>query len=361
MGSKRKKIIIVVGSTGGHLFPGVALGEELLQRVSDLSLLFTGEKKLASQKVWKERNLSFEPIPIFKRPGLGRSMLGWPVRVFLAFKSAFSLLRRESPDLVIGTGSYATLPLLLAARCKKIPTLLHEQNVFPGLTTRFLVRFGIPVGLTFKESKEYLPRGMYRVTGMPVRKEFFEIREKKYEEFLLSPAKKSLLVFGGSQGASFINRLLLNTVMRLDPKKWQIIHLTGTSDFEEVSLFYRDAGIQSLVLPFYFDIYLLFAIADMAVCRAGAGTLTELSACSLPAVLIPFQYAGGHQILNAKAVSFPGRFTVLPENQATPSSLYEAMMRLEREKEQNSFSSSSPIADIHGNCALYAISLLRKR
>ncbi|MCM8759937.1 MAG: UDP-N-acetylglucosamine--N-acetylmuramyl-(pentapeptide) pyrophosphoryl-undecaprenol N-acetylglucosamine transferase, partial [Candidatus Omnitrophica bacterium] len=231
----KKKILIVVGSTGGHYFPGITLGEKIKEMKSEVYVFFAGEHKLKNLDVWRLRKLCFVPIPVLKRP---HKAILFPMKffqaIFVLFRNLLFIMKTK-PDLVVCLGSYTSLMIGLSAKLMKKPVITHEQNFVPGLANKILNFIGIPVAISFSETTKYLKKTIH--TGLPIRKEFLSESDRMQDCGLLRD-KKTIIVIGGSQGASFINNLVLNTVEKLK-QRYQFIHITGRFDYERVSSFYR--------------------------------------------------------------------------------------------------------------------------
>jgi UDP-N-acetylglucosamine--N-acetylmuramyl-(pentapeptide) pyrophosphoryl-undecaprenol N-acetylglucosamine transferase len=217
--------------------------------------------------------------------------------------------------VVIGTGGYASAPVVLAARILGVPILLIEPNSIPGRTTTMLARFADEVALGLQESVRHFSRGTnLRVTGVPIRPSMLSCtREEGLQVFGLSPGRKTVFVFGGSRGASSINRALVDAARTLqDRQDLQFLVQTGRGDYQMVAGALSGLRIPCVVHPYIDDIGHAYAVCDLAVCRAGAGTIAELTAFGLPSILIPYPHAtGGHQETNARILEESGAASVI--------------------------------------------------
>jgi UDP-N-acetylglucosamine--N-acetylmuramyl-(pentapeptide) pyrophosphoryl-undecaprenol N-acetylglucosamine transferase len=305
------RILFAGGGTGGHLFPGLAIADEIRRRMPDAEITFVGTKEKIEARIVPQRGYGFAPIWIggFRRK-LTLSNLLFPVKVMVALVQSFLLIKKMKPDVVVGTGGYVCGPPLYVAALLKIPTLIQEQNSFPGVTTRRLASRVDEVHLTFESSKRYLQRlDNVTVSGNPTRAGLGNSsREDAAKQFNLDPARKTLLVFGGSLGAASINtevERILPELLKLD---MQVIWQTGQLDHERIK-----GTIQQKIgepdrrrirlFTFIEHMELAYTGADLAVCRAGATTLAELTVVGLPAVLVPYPYAtADHQTENARAL-----------------------------------------------------------
>jgi len=290
----------------------VALAEQLRCEEPEGEVLFVGT----------ERGLEFRLLPELGWPLRTISMSGWAGvgfgarckalgRLFSSLRQSRRILREFRPDVVVGVGGYASVPVLLAARLSNVPYLIHEQNAWPGLANRLLGRWAKRVCLSFAEAGQGFRRAPLGVTGNPVRAAMERCPE-------LPAGNPQLLVFGGSHGARAINRALVAALPQLE--RWRgklhIVHQAGVNEVETVRAGYREAGWTAVeVQPFIADMAGAYARASLVVCRAGATTLAELTVCGRPAVLIPYPYAANHhQAVNAAALAAKGAAIMIEEH-----------------------------------------------
>jgi len=311
VGEERFEIVFAGGGTGGHLYPALAVADELRRRHPGSRILFVGSRRGIENRLVPAAGFALRTLALSGIKGAGPwarltgvLMAGWAVLRSLAF-----MLGRR-PDLVIGMGGYASGPAVLAAQLLGVKTLVMEQNHYPGATNRFLARRADTVCVPSEEARRRLDelgvaRGRVLVTGNPVRREFAAIGEPKVEAVL------SVLVFGGSRGARSINRAMVEAIPLLagvEPVP-RVVHQTGADDLAQVAEAYRRhyPPERFEVHPFLDDMPARFARADLVVCRAGATTLSELAAAGRPAILVPYAFAADdHQRLNAEAVRDSG-------------------------------------------------------
>jgi len=237
---------------------------------------------------------------------------------------ALACLRRIRPDLVIGFGGFVSVPAVASALVTRVPVLLAEQNVLPGKANRFFASRAAAVAVSYDESLRYLGRAGTVVTGNPVRREIMLCRGMSIDErrriageLGLSPDRMTVLAFGGSRGAASINRAVLGAVHRLgDRKDLQFLHLTGRDGFESVRERMPETGRTIYrVMPYMDDMHKALALADLAVCRAGATTMSELACCGCPAIMVPYPYAAeNHQEYNARLIEREGGAQVILDN-----------------------------------------------
>jgi len=301
------RMIAVTGASGGHIFPALAFLEEMGEKRPDIrTLLVLPDSLVGTSADFGGQEVKF--IPIGALHGGARALpSAW--RLCLGSARSLELLLAYKPDLVVGFGSLSCVPLMLSAWMLRIPTMLHEQNVVPGKANRFLGRFVDKVAVSYEESKGLFPVPRRTVfTGNPLRKQMRRIPKDEARAYLgLGPGRFTVLVMGGSQGARSINRLFPAAAAALAPEKApQVIHISGTAQFAEVTAAYAAAGITAKVYPFLTRMECAYSAADAAVCRAGAITCAELAAYALPALVIPYPFANGHQSRNAAVLERAG-------------------------------------------------------
>ncbi|MBW2608997.1 MAG: undecaprenyldiphospho-muramoylpentapeptide beta-N-acetylglucosaminyltransferase [Deltaproteobacteria bacterium] len=321
------RVIIAGGGTGGHLFPGLAIANEVAKRHARSEILFiTGHRKIESDILTRS---GFHQVAISVEGIKGR---GWKRGIIAILRLPYSLLqsiwiiRRLSPHLVLGVGGYSSGPACLAARIMGIPTAVHEQNSFPGLTNRLLCRIVDRVFISFEESRDHFPGGTIYLTGNPIRREILEKREhlEKIDK------RFTILVMGGSQGASAINRAFVSAleILKDKGKDPHVIHQTGNTDFARVAEEYRRRGLQGDIIPFIKEMPRAYQQADIVVSRAGATTVAELAGLGMPSVLIPYPYAANrHQDTNARILVKVGGAEMVLQDDLSADGLAELLMR----------------------------------
>ncbi|NLV25504.1 MAG: undecaprenyldiphospho-muramoylpentapeptide beta-N-acetylglucosaminyltransferase [Deltaproteobacteria bacterium] len=320
------RLLIAGGGTGGHVFPGLALAERLRNENKDDEVLFVGTKRGLEAKVVPARGFSLETVDIqgFVGKSLGKRMLFF----WLLLKSvvqSLAILRRFRPQVVLGVGGYASLPVLLAARIRGLPYLIHEQNALPGGVNRIMGRWARRICLSFADGAGYFPAERALVTGNPVRQGIATCPP-------LPETHPRLLVFGGSQGAQALNRAVTESLPLLKERgaPLTILHQTGGEEAAAVREGYRKAGWAGVeVIPFIDDMAAAYAEAWLVVCRAGATTVAELTASGRPAVLIPFPHAANdHQTQNALALATAGAALLIPQQELTAQRLAATVTEL---------------------------------
>jgi UDP-N-acetylglucosamine--N-acetylmuramyl-(pentapeptide) pyrophosphoryl-undecaprenol N-acetylglucosamine transferase len=333
------KIIIAGGGTGGHLFPGIAVAEEFIRRDASNSVLFVGTRHGIEARIIPREGYT---IRFLKAEGLiGRSVLKQIRAAFfflLSVFQAFKIISAERPDLAIGVGGYASVGLVLAARFRGVNTMIMEQNSVPGIANRFLGRVVDAVAVTYQESFSFFDRPKTYLTGNPVRQNIL-VKETAGAGTAGNTGRDrfSILVFGGSQGASAINLAMMETLhYMLDLRQnIQFIHQTGERELKATADGYRQLGFKSTVEPFIYRMADAYAEADMVICRAGATTLAEITALGKAAVLIPYPHAASnHQEFNARKLEDMGAAIVILEKQLSGENLSKAIRELYENSER---------------------------
>ncbi len=304
---RKIRCIIAGGGTGGHLFPGIAIARELGARSKNASVLFVvGRKRMESEILQKHGfQVTFIQVEGLKGRGLKKGITVFAMLPKSLFQS-MAIIRDFKPSIVVGVGGYSAGPFCLAARILGVPTAIHEQNSYPGLTNRLLAPVVDRILISFPESGPFFKNRKTILTGNPIRRELLSPPEN-------APSLKkhfTILVVGGSQGASAINSAFVKTcgILKDSARDFDFIHQTGKQDHERVLEKYRATGFESSaletrVMPFIEDMTAAYHRADMVVSRAGATTLFELAALGKPSVLIPYPYAtNGHQETNARSL-----------------------------------------------------------
>jgi UDP-N-acetylglucosamine--N-acetylmuramyl-(pentapeptide) pyrophosphoryl-undecaprenol N-acetylglucosamine transferase len=321
-------MLIAGGGTGGHLFPGIALAEEVTTRHPKNEVIFVGTRRGLEARVVPDCGYKLEVISARGLKGMGpirllRALLVLP----LSFAESWRILRKYRPDVVVGVGGYASGPVVLAAWLQRVPTAVQEQNALPGLTNRILGHFVKIVFIAFAESRRYFPAGKIQLIGNPIRRMLLDnyLRSRRAHD------KFTVLVFGGSQGAQGINDRVVEALDDLGELKSELhfIHQTGTKDLDRIRGEYARRGFSAEVVDFIVDMSTAYARAELVICRAGAATLAELTVCKKASILIPFPAAAdNHQEVNAQAMVAGGAALMFRESELTGRRLAEQIRRL---------------------------------
>lgn len=286
-------ILFAGGGTGGHLFPALALAEEIKRLRPDAKIAFLGTPDHLEARVVPERGFPFQAVPSvgLKKTPQGILRFGWTL--FRAVRQARSWLEAEAPDLVVGTGGYVSAPALLAAQTLGIPTAIQEQNAHPGQANRLFAKRAKLVATAFDKATRELPHA--KKFGNPIRD--LPSKEVARQSLGISREAKVLLVTGGSGGAKRLNERVLRIAPRLLTEGWTVFHVAGDRDLPNLTA-PEDPGYH--LMGFCDRMLELVAAADFVVSRAGASTLAELTAAGIPSLLVPYPFAGAHQKANAE-------------------------------------------------------------
>jgi UDP-N-acetylglucosamine--N-acetylmuramyl-(pentapeptide) pyrophosphoryl-undecaprenol N-acetylglucosamine transferase len=294
------KIIIACGGTGGHLFPGVAVAQELKNRGHVVKLLIS-QKKVDAQASEKYKNLDFDTVSAVAKPAtLSLRMIPFMWKMWKTIGQCKRMHQEFGTDAVIGMGGFTSLAPVLAGHKMGAKAYVHDSNALPGKANRLTAKWCDKVCIGFEEAREYFPKNEVELTGTPVRDEIRNLpkRAEAAEKLGLDPTMKTVLVMGGSQGAKRLNSLIVE-VSKAMPAV-QFLQITGNGDFERVKAELGNAKNHKL-LAFCDDMAAAYAVSDLAVMRSGASSLTELSYLGIASILVPYPYAADdHQTRNAE-------------------------------------------------------------
>jgi len=319
-------MMIAGGGTGGHIYPAIAIAREYVARDAERSVVFVGTEKGLEKTIVPKAGFPLELIDVSGLKGKGGlDLVRNVLRVPKGLVQAFRLVGKHKPGVVLGVGGYSSGPVLVAAKLRGIPTIIHEANAFPGLANRSVARFVTAVAVAFEEALPRLKRPDGVVTGNPIRAEFFTANRQP----ATANRMQRLLIFGGSQGSRILNETISGALLFLARLKdsLTIVHQTGSNDLEKVRKAYRDSAFaNAVVVPYLDPIVDEMAAADLVVSRAGAMTVSELSAVGRAAILVPFAAAtNNHQELNARVVERAGGAVVITEAELSPEKLAAAI------------------------------------
>ncbi len=307
------KFFVSGGGTGGHFFPALALIECMLER--GLNVEFVGSLRGIEYRF--KDSIPCKAHFLKSHPFIGKGPLEKAKAVYYALTEGLKLLRHTSHVKGVVFGGYASLPLGFALSLRRKGLYLHEQNSVPSTTNMLLSKFSEKVFITFEHSKRFFPEDKVIKTGLPVRKRLLQnfIKEDIKESFGFDKDKPVLLVMGGSQGASFLNQLATEIFSSLP---LQGIHITGERDKDKVESFYKERKLPVKVFAFSEDMSHIYGASDLAISRAGASSITELSLFGIPSLFIPFPFsARDHQFYNAKEIEDLGGGLVIKQEDAT--------------------------------------------
>jgi UDP-N-acetylglucosamine--N-acetylmuramyl-(pentapeptide) pyrophosphoryl-undecaprenol N-acetylglucosamine transferase len=331
--------MIAGGGTGGHISPGIAIAEALERSDEGAEVFFMGRRGSIEERLVGRTGRDFVAVP---SRGLRRSAdlrnLAMPFVVFAGFVRALAVLAARRPAAAVGTGGFVSLPPMLAAQVLRIPTLLQEQNSYPGLATRALSRWASAVHTSFEETAGHLPRARSVVlSGNPVRSDFRTAeREESRRKLGLDPDATVVLFVGGSRGARRINEAVMAAATRLAGMGVELIVQTGEDDvgrvreaIEAAGAGRSESGATAVVEPFFDDMATAYGASDLVVCRSGATTIAEVELMGRPSIMVPYPFATeGHQMKNARAVETAGAAVVVPDEELTGERLADEIDEL---------------------------------
>jgi len=320
------RILVVTGSSGGHLFPAVSFLESLKGIKPDVKVLLVLPKIGVKPKILPEgcqvQYISITPIGA----RLNSKNLVSFLRFFKGSFESLILLIRFKPDIVAGFGSIDSIPLIIFAWIFRLKTIIHEQNVIPGKANKLLAKFVDKVAISFNETKDYLNISPSRivVTGNPLRSFIKKAGKKEaLNYFGFDESKFTILVAGGSQGSHNINIAFLDAISHLADNNLQVIHLSGEKDRSLLESGYKNLKALAKVFSFFEEMQYAYSAADLIICRAGATTITELIELALPAIIIPYPFAYAHQLQNARVLEKAGTAIVINDNELGSGILQE--------------------------------------
>ncbi len=341
------RVLIAAGGTGGHIYPGLTIANEIKQRFPHGEIVFVGTEYGLEKDIIPRAGYPLELIAVqYFRRALSFDSIKTGIVALRGLAQSFAVIKEFQPDIVIGTGGYVAGPLLLAAALRRVPTLIQEQNALPGVTNRILGRFAKSIALGYQEAARYFPKGdRIIVTGNPIRSEITAMaKQEAIDTLQLDPTCRTVVVFGGSQGGLSINRAMLDLAPRLNQERsLQVIHQTGQKTYAsiagEVLAKTGNPSPASLpemveygcirIVPYIYNMPAALAAADLVVGRAGALSLAEIAARGLPAILIPFPHAAeNHQEKNARVLERAGAAKVLLDQDVSAESLGDLMFYL---------------------------------
>lgn len=309
--------VVACGGTGGHLFPGLAVAEVLRGHGHEV-MIFISEKEIDTLAVSKRGDFRLEKLPSIGLPSpFSPAILRFVRRFNESLNLCRAIYRKFNPQLVLGMGGFTSTAPVLAARMRGVPSFIHESNAIPGRANRMTARLVRAVLLGFKECAQFFPTVRTEVTGTPIRDDLKRIeRTTALQELGLRDDLKTLLVMGGSQGATGINQAIIKSMSAFKDLPLQVIHLAGARDEGLVADNYRRENIPAFVAAFHHQMEAVYSAADFAIARSGAASLAELAAFSLPAILIPYPFAAdNHQTRNAEIFARGEAAIILKESE----------------------------------------------
>jgi UDP-N-acetylglucosamine--N-acetylmuramyl-(pentapeptide) pyrophosphoryl-undecaprenol N-acetylglucosamine transferase len=335
---KEKVIVLSGGGTGGHIYPAVAIGNEIL-KYPDTKVYYVGNPQNLEKTITANEKFSFLPINISGIPKNKKQFPSFLLKLFGAVYTCIKYFLKIKPDYIFGTGGYVSGPALIAGKILNIPIMLHDSDAYPGIVTRKMSKFANAINLSFEQAKKYLANNKnISVYGNPLRNDFENIdKTEGKKELGLDLKRFTIVIMGGSQGAKSINSAIKDIALDLiENYPIQIIHQTGKKNYEE----YMDSISSELrnnkyylVKPYFDKMAIPLLSADLVVARAGSLSISEFNLCELPSILIPYPYAANnHQFYNAKAQEENGASVCLEDKLCDGDNLREIILALYNDK-----------------------------
>jgi UDP-N-acetylglucosamine--N-acetylmuramyl-(pentapeptide) pyrophosphoryl-undecaprenol N-acetylglucosamine transferase len=327
---KSARILVATGASGGHIFPALAFLEALKEKHPQAQALLLAPEK-SKEKVRIDDcayPVTYVRLASFK-PGINRETVKNALGLFRGVLQSLRAVLKFHPDIVVGFGSIASVPAVFFGWLLRAKTIIHEQNVLPGKATRLLAEVADKLALSFEQSRSYFKRHKDKiiVTGNPLRKKISVVTRQEALKYLgLEKGKITILVMGGSQASRRINEESFRAFSLFEDKsKLQVIHLAGRHDYAELKERYAGSGIGCALFDFFGPMHYAYSCADLAISRAGATSIAELTYFRLPAILIPYPHARAHQQENAKALEEKGCACIIREEELSVGLLKEKM------------------------------------
>ena len=360
----RVKILIASGASAGHLYPALSFAQKLREKEAGADIAFVSSRRggIAEEISAHGFRLFLISVLPFSFKSFKKFFLAF-CRFIRSFFESFLIIEKFRPDVVVGFGSYVSFPVCLEAALFKKATVIHEQNVSLGLANKALGFFADKVAVSFRETRNFYDKAI--VTGNPLRKSLTRVGKEDARSFFGLEDKFTILTLGGSQGSHRINTEFKNAVKRIEKREdFQFIHITGKSDYNDLKKDYSCITMRHCVFDFLEPMHLAYVLADLVVSRAGATTIAELVYFQKAALLIPYPYAGGHQLENAYALGKEAAAIVLREEELGCQGLSETIARLihspfQRQALERNIQKFA-VPDAAGKLAELAISLARQ-
>lgn len=329
--SESKKFIFATGGTGGHIFPAIAVYQYIKKVKPQAEIIFVVSGRPGDKRILEKYGCRYEILPAKPLPRSLKEIPGFAAGFLKSLIRSFKIIGKYKPHLIVGFGCYISAPVGLAAFFTGKKIVLHEQNISPSKTNLFLKRFAKTVLLSFEETKRFFPRNNTFLVGNPVRDDLRVLDKKEAAAHLgMKLGDFNILVMGGSQGAKKLNEVVPAAIGLMNAnhkRKISVLHLTG-GNAEAVQKLYNEVTVEAQARDFLNEMEFAFSVCDLAITRAGALTLSELSFFCVPAVLVPYVYDKGFQLENAKYFADSGAAFLLEEKHFSPEKLKEIIEKL---------------------------------
>ena len=335
------KVILAAGGSGGHIFPAVAVADELA-KTGDTKILFVSSKRRLDKSILEKQEytafyLSVNPMPLRFRP---IRMISFIVKIIADMVVSCFIMLRQRPDVVVGFGGYASGAITIAAKIFGVPIFIHEQNLFPGRANKILSKFAKRIAVSFSGTEKYFYRQRNKIvhTGNPLRAKLLSAeRDGALKRLGLNSDKRTVLIMGGSQGSTFLNNTATKAAVRLNREiedDVQFIHLTGRRDYVGIKNFYVENNISCRVESFMEKIEDAYAACDIAISRAGAAAIFELACYARPMILVPYPNPKNNQRSNAAYFAENNAAVYKEEKELTSEVLAEEICSILEDREK---------------------------
>lgn len=332
-----KTFFITGGGTGGHIYPAIAVADELLKIDSTEKIYYVGNPNNLEASIVKEKNYEFLPVISSGMPRtFGLTLIKWGLQMFHAFIQCCAYIRKYKPDVIFGTGGYVSAPVLMAGIVMNVPFVMHDCDANPGLVTRKLSPYAKSVSIAFAEAKNKLNNPHCNINGNPIRNDFARLTKEQARLNLCLENKLTLCIMGGSQGAKTINNAAVEILKSLtNDYNLQIIFQTGKKNFDEVSAKLKETYPEYtddknlIVRPYFEDMVTVLKASDIAISRAGSLSISELCASAIAPIFVPYPYAAAdHQRKNAKNIVAQGAGLYIEDSEVTPETMLNLVKSL---------------------------------
>ncbi len=333
------KVLIAAGGSGGHIFPAIALAEELKIKDRSSDIMFIGSDKALDRRIFEKEGFKYRLLSANRLPYKASfKTLLFLLKLSIDILRSTIILVKNRPDAVVGFGGYVSSPVIVAACILGIPRMVHEQNVVPGRANAMLFKFADLIAVSFEETKKYLGAyaGKAVFTGNPIRASLLkDDKSGNIKKLGLDPHKFTILVIGGSQGAHNLNKAFLKSLSNMDPdvrRSLQVIHITGVADYGWASAAYKELSVEHRVHSFVDRIEEAYSASDLIVTRSGASAIFEIAYFGRPMILIPYPFALSHQSENARIFSSKGAALEIDEKDLSGDIMKERLEGLLKDR-----------------------------
>ena len=332
-----KTFFITGGGTGGHIYPAIAVADELLKNGNTNKIYYIGNPNNLEYSIVQGKNYEFLPVISSGMPRkIGLALVKWSMQMFHAFIKCCSYIKKYKPDVIFGTGGYVSAPVLMAGIVMKVPFVMHDCDANPGLVTRKLAPYAKSVSIAFEDAKTKLNNPHCILNGNPIRHEFSTLTKDQARKNLGLENKLTLCIMGGSQGAKTINDASIELLQELTENyNLQIIFQTGKKNFEDVTKKLKDIypnyenDKNLIVRPYFEDMVTVLKASDIAISRAGSLSISELCASGIAPIFVPYPYAAAdHQRKNAKNIVAQNAGLYIEDSEVTAKTLLELIKSL---------------------------------